>query len=164
MPVDVILGKVRGFGCRWVELTGGEPLLQKESLSLVNALLNENYLVLVETNGSIPIQAVDHRAVVILDIKCPGSGMAEFNAWENLKWLKKDDEVKFVIAGRADFDWAKKVLSDYRVLDNKTIHFSPVFGKLAPQELASWILEERLPVRLQIQLHKYIWDPNMRGV
>ena len=164
MSVDAVLEKVRSFACRWVEITGGEPLLQEESFRLISALLDENFLVLLETSGAISIQAVDQRVVVILDLKCPGSGMADRINWENLKWLKKKDEVKFVIADRADFDWAKKVLADYRALDDKIIHFSPVFGEMAPQELASWILEEKLAVRLQMQLHKYIWDPCKRGV
>jgi len=164
ISISAILEKVHGFDCRWVEITGGEPLLQEESSLLIKTLLDENYTVLVETSGSLSIQSLDQRAVIILDIKCPGSGMSASMDWENLRYLKKNDEVKFVISDRADFDWAKQILGNYRALDGKTIHFSPVFEQIAAKQLASWILEEGLPVRLQMQLHKYIWDPKMKGV
>ena len=164
MPVGDILDAVRGFGCRLVLLTGGEPLLQAESGPLVRALLDRDYTVLIETSGAVPIKGIDRRAVIILDIKCPGSGMSAAMDWENLKRLKQGDEVKFVIADRADFEWSREVLAAHRELREKIIHFSPVFGELPPERLAGWILEARLPVRLQLQLHKYIWDPSMRGV
>ncbi|MBN4054547.1 radical SAM protein [Nitrospira defluvii] len=162
--LEVILQEVQEFDCSCVELTGGEPLLQKESLHLVTSLLDEGHLVLIETGGSYPIRQVDPRAVIILDIKCPGSGMQNSMVWENIKWLKEKDEVKFVIADRVDFDWAKDVLKKYKELKDKIVHFSPVFGEMDPKHLAEWILEEKLSVRLQIQMHKYIWDPTARGV
>lgn len=162
--LEAILQEVRGFDCRCVELTGGEPLLQKESLHLITALLDEGYLVLIETGGSYPIDPVDPRAVIILDIKCPGSGMQSHMIWENLKWLKAKDEVKFVIADQRDYNWAKGVLAEHQELQNKIVHFSPVFGEMDPKQLAEWILKESVPVRLQVQLHKYIWDPSARGV
>lgn len=127
-------------------------------------LLDEGYVVLIETSGSIPIDRVDPRAVIIMDIKCPGSKMSHAVHWENLGRLKKGDEVKFVIADRADYDWAKEVLSQHpRLLDHPVL-FSPVFNQMDSRQLAEWILEEKLPVRFQLQLHKYIWDPAMRGV
>jgi len=162
--VESILQVVRSFGCRFVELTGGEPLLQKESPLLVKTLLNEGFQVLVETSGSLPINQIDPRAVIILDIKCPGSGMDHATLWENLACLKDRDEVKFVIADRADYEWAKGILKQYLILRDKIIYFSPVFGQMPAKELAEWILEEKLPVRFQLQMHKYIWDAAMRGV
>lgn len=163
-PLDAILDEVRGFECPLIEVTGGEPLLQPESFSLIRALLDEGYLVLVETSGAIAIDQVDPRAVIILDIKCPGSGMSATMRWENLSRLKEKDEVKFVIADETDYHWAKAVLREYPSLREKIIHFSPVFGEMEPRQLAEWILKDRLPVRLQIQLHKQIWDPTMKGV
>jgi len=164
LSLDTILKKVRDYGCDCVELTGGEPLIQEESFPLMTALLDEGYRVLLETSGSIPIHKVDPRAVIILDIKCPGSGMTDSMDWENLNGLKETDEVKFVIADQADFIWAKNVLETQQSLRNKIIHFSPVYGEMDPQQLAASILKERLPVRLQIQIHKYIWDASTKGV
>ena len=163
-PLDAILDEVRGFECPLVEVTGGEPLLQIESFSLIRALLDEGYLVLVETSGAIAIDQVDPRAVIILDVKCPGSGMSATMRWENLNRLKEKDEVKFVIADETDYHWAKTVLQEYPSLREKIIHFSPVFGEMEPRQLAEWILRDRLPVRLQMQIHKQIWDPTMKGV
>ncbi len=162
--VESILQEVRRFECRFVELTGGEPLLQEESPLLIATLLNEGYQVLVETGGSVPIKQVDSRAIIIMDIKCPGSGMDHTTLWENLACLKDQDEVKFVIADRSDYDWAKGILNQYSVLQDKIIHFSPVFGQMPAKELAGWILEEALPVRFQLQMHKYIWDTAMKGI
>ncbi len=162
--IEAVLEEVRRLGCRYVEITGGEPLLQDEVYPLLKILLNEGYHVLVETSGSLPINQIDPRAIIVMDIKCPGSGMQHAVHWENIKWLKNRDEVKFVIADRNDFDWTKEVLTQHPELYGKTILFSPVFGRMDPRHLAEWILEENLPVRLQLQLHKYIWDPEMRGV
>jgi 7-carboxy-7-deazaguanine synthase len=162
--VESVLETVRRLGCRNVEVTGGEPLLQEEVYPLIRALLDEGYRVLVETGGSLPIERLDPRAVVILDIKCPGSGMSQTVCWDNLEHLKPHDEVKFVIADRADYAWAREVLAHYSALRTRCVLFSPVFGQMAPQALAAWILEDNLPVRMQLQMHKYIWDPAMRGV
>ena len=161
--VDSLLQEVRGFECRSVELTGGEPLLHEEIYPLMTALLDEGYLVLIETSGSVPVDRVDPRAVIIMDIKCPASGMSQTVHWENLNRLKARDDIMFVIANRADYDWAIEVLARHSILD-KTVLFSPVFGEMEPRQLAEWVLEDRLPVRFQLQLHKYIWDPEMRGV
>jgi 7-carboxy-7-deazaguanine synthase len=152
------------MGCRCVEVTGGEPLLHEEVYPLVKSLLDEGYLVLIETSGSMPINRIDPRAVIIMDIKCPGSGMSHTVHWENIKWLKERDEIKFVISNRADYTWAKEILAQYGDLAGKTVLFSPAFGEMDPRQLAEWILEDQLPIRFQLQLHKYIWDPAMRGV
>ncbi len=162
--IDAILETVADFSCPLVEITGGEPLLQNESFTLIKALLDQGYTVLIETSGSISIKEVDPRAIIIMDIKCPGSGMADTMYWDNLSFLKKQDEVKFVIADEDDYEWAKTILATHRSLRDKTIHFSPVFGEMNPRELSEWIMRDRLAVRLQIQLHKYIWDPSMKGV
>ncbi len=162
--VESLLQAVRTLGCRCVEVTGGEPLLHEEVYPLMKALLDEGYLVLIETSGSMPIDRIDPRAVIIMDIKCPGSGMSQTIHWDNVQRLQERDEVKFVIADRADYDWAKEALAKYPALAGKTVLFSPVFGEMEPRELAAWILEDQLPVRFQLQLHKYIWDPQMRGV
>ncbi|MFQ5580747.1 MAG: radical SAM protein [Nitrospiria bacterium] len=162
--VESILQVVRSFGCRLVELTGGEPLLQEESPLLVKALLDEGFQVLVETSGSIPIKQIDSRAVIVMDIKCPGSGMGHAMLWDNLKYLKDRDEVKFVLADRADYDWAKGILKEHPVLQSNIVYFSPVFDQMPARELAEWILEEKLPVRFQLQMQKYIWDAVMKGI
>jgi 7-carboxy-7-deazaguanine synthase len=163
MTLDEVLERVRSFGCRLVEVTGGEPLLQKEAFDLIRRLCDEDYEVLVETSGSVPIDPVDDRATIILDIKCPGSGEMERNLWENLDKLRPRDEIKFVIANRADYEWARDVVRE-RKLDRWTVLFSAVFGDLDMKDLAEWILEERLPVRFQTQLHKQIWGAEATGV
>ncbi len=162
--IDGILEEIRSLHCNLVELTGGEPLLQAESFTLISALLDEGYTVLLETGGAISIDPVDPRAVIILDVKCPGSKMSDRMHWENLNLLKEKDQVKFVIADPSDYDWAKHILETHQQLKGKTIHFSPVFGEMDLRQLADSILRDHLPVRLQIQLHKYIWDPSMKGV
>ncbi len=162
--IERILETVADFGCRLVEVTGGEPLLQEDTFALISALLDKDYHVLIETSGAIPIKNLDSRAVIILDIKCPGSGMTSTMHWDNLNHLKEQDEVKFVIADQSDYEWSKTTIETHQTLQGKTIHFSPVFGEMDPRQLADWILKDRLPVRLQIQLHKHIWDPSMKGV
>jgi len=164
MPLPVILDTIRRFQCRHVEITGGEPLLQEEVYPLVQTLLDEGHAVLIETGGSLPIDRLDPRAIVILDIKCPASGMDHAMCWENLAQLKGQDEVKFVIADRRDYEWAREVIARHPALLTRTVLFSPVFDQAHPQALAEWILHDRLPVRLQLQLHKYIWSPTLRGV
>ena len=127
----------------------------------MNTAINE---VLIETSGAIDIAPVDKRAHVILDVKCPGSGMTERMHWDNLQRVTEKDEVKFVIKDRADYDWARAILHKYNLEKRCTVLFGPVFGELEPRQLAEWILADRLPVRFQLQLHKYVWDPDMRGV
>ncbi len=163
MSIDDVVAQVRSYGCNLVEITGGEPLAQNESLDLIRRFCDEGMEVLIETSGSIDIAPVDPRATIILDIKCPGSGEVEKNRWENLEHLKPRDEIKFVIAGRADYDWARQVIAE-RNLQRWTVLLSPVWGEMDLQSLAEWMLADRLPARLQTQLHKHIWGAEARGV
>jgi 7-carboxy-7-deazaguanine synthase len=149
---------------RLVLVTGGEPLLQAETPALLEALLAAGFTVCLETNGSQPIGTVDARVHRILDVKCPGSGMASHNDWRNLDLLTPRDEVKFVVAGRSDFTWAQEAIDRYGLALRLPVLISPVFGQVSLQEAAAWILQSRLPVRLNPQLHKYIWGPEVRGV
>ncbi|MCX5722514.1 MAG: 7-carboxy-7-deazaguanine synthase QueE [Nitrospirae bacterium] len=162
--IDEVLAKVQTYGCRLVEVTGGEPLAQTESLPLMARLCDAGYTVLLETSGTIDIAPVDPRVHVILDVKCPGSGMAERMHWPNLAALTAKDEAKFVLADRADYDWAREMLVQHNLVGRCSILFSPAFGTLDLRQLAEWILADKLPVKFQIQLHKYIWAPDMRGV
>lgn len=166
MEIDEIISDVTRFRCPLVEVTGGEPLIQEETPALIRRFLEKNFQVLLETNGSRDIGIVDERCVKIVDIKCPSSGAHEQNRWENMKGLTAQDEIKFVMAGRTDYEYAKRAVESLRQMPVKTeiLHFSPVFGQLNPRELASWMLEDRVPARLQLQLHKIIWDPDQRGV
>ena len=159
-----VLERVRGYGCRLVEITGGEPLHQWEAFSLIEALCEDGYTVLVETGGAIDVSPVDRRAHIILDVKCPGSGMMDRMEWTNLDRLSSKDEVKFVLKDRADYEWACMILKQYDLPARCAILFSPVFGELDLRQLAEWILADKLSVRFQMQLHKYIWDPSMHGV
>ena len=166
MEVEEILSEVQRLGpdCRLVELTGGEPLLQKEIGELASALLSEGYTVLCETSGSVPVDRVPGEVVKIVDFKCPASGESEANLWANLELLDPSrDELKFVIADRADYEWARAEL-EARDLDRFVVHFSPEFESMDRRALAEWILADGLPVRLQLQLHKFVWEPDARGV
>jgi 7-carboxy-7-deazaguanine synthase len=163
MSVDEVVTKVKAYGCNLVEVTGGEPLAQGDSFDLIKRLCDDGFEVLIETSGSIDTTPVDPRAKVILDIKCPGSGEAAKNRWENLDNLRSHDEIKFVIADRADYDWAKQVIED-RHLERLTILISPVWGKMDMKSLAEWMLADRLPARFQTQLHKHIWGADVHGV
>jgi len=163
MSIDTIVDQVKGYGCNLVEITGGEPLAQSESLEMIQRFCDEGFEVLIETSGSIDIAPVDRRATIILDIKCPGSGEVEKNRWENLQHLKPQDEIKFVIADRADYDWARKIIAE-RNLNRWTVLLSPVWGEMDLKSLAEWMLADRLPARLQTQLHKHIWGAEARGV
>jgi 7-carboxy-7-deazaguanine synthase len=147
-----------------VEITGGEPLLHKETPELARRLLDEGFEVLVETGGHRDISVLPERARVILDVKCPASGESEKVHWENLDRLRPNGEVKFVIADRADYEWARSVVHRRDLGARYPVHFSPVFGRLPYEDLARWILEDHLPVRFQAQIHKHIWAPDRRGV
>ena len=162
--MEDILGKVESYGCRLVEITGGEPLAQSDAVPLITKLCEQGYDVLIETSGAIDTAAVDTRAHVILDVKCPGSGMSDRMHWPNLDRLSMKDEAKFVLADRADYEWARQVLERHELATRCTVLMSPVFGSLDPRQLAEWVLADRLPVRLQLQLHKLIWAPDMSGV
>ena len=166
MELDWIMDQVSSYRCPLVEITGGEPLIQEDTPQLIRRLLERDFKVLLETNGSQNIQRVDDRCIKVVDMKCPSSGMEARNDLENLKKLGPGDELKFVIGNRMDFEYAKGVLDEFRKYFSamNPVHFSPVFGELEPKLLAQWILEEHLEVRLQLPLHKIIWDPNQRGV
>jgi 7-carboxy-7-deazaguanine synthase len=165
MALDDVVKAVDAYECALVELTGGEPLLQKESPALMAALLGRGHEVLLETGGHIPTDDVPPGVVTILDVKCPGSGEASKMHWPNLDRLAPSDEVKFVIADRADFDYARDVVTDRRLTERaRAVLFSPAHGLVAPADLAKWILDAGLSVRLQLQAHKYIWSPDARGV
>ncbi|MCF8267626.1 MAG: radical SAM protein [Ignavibacteriales bacterium] len=162
--IDEIIETVKKYRCPLVEVTGGEPLVQKESLKLMEQLCDEGFEVLLETGGSLPIDEVDERVNIILDMKCPTSGMIKKNLYQNLDLLKKTDEVKFVIGSREDYDWAKNLINEFNLTQKCSILFSVVFGKLKPIELTEWIISDNLRVRFQLQMHKYIWDPAKKGV
>jgi 7-carboxy-7-deazaguanine synthase len=163
--IQEILETVASWRLPLVEITGGEPLLQSGCVPLAEALLEAGYTTLLETNGSLPIDVLPDGVVRIMDIKCPGSGMSDRMHWPNVEALAKQDEVKFVLANRADYDWTLEVLHRYDLAARcKAIHLSPVSGMLDAAHLAAWMLEDRPPARLQLQLHKIIWPADMRGV
>ncbi len=163
--MDNILHQVEENGCPYVCITGGEPLLQKNALPLMTTLCDRGYRLSLETGGSLPIDDVDRRVKVILDIKCPGSGMSHKNLWENLAQLKEGDEIKFVIADETDYLWSKQVCNEHRLFDLPCeVLLSPVFGLLEPKLLVNWMLRDKLRARLNLQIHKFIWDPLTKGV
>jgi 7-carboxy-7-deazaguanine synthase len=164
MSVEEILEEIARYGCNLVEVTGGEPLAQAGTHDLLTLLCDRGYTVLLETSGSISIANVDPRVRIIMDIKCPGSGMDKKNLWENIPRLKPTDEVKFVVAHKADFDWAVSVVRKHALEKRCPVLFSPVFGEVQPMELAHWLLESGVNARLQLQIHKFIWEPETRGV
>jgi 7-carboxy-7-deazaguanine synthase len=165
MAVDEVLDRVRAHACPTVEITGGEPLLQADVYPLMQRLLDEGHEVLLETGGHRSIAGVPPEVVRIVDVKCPASGESDKNYWPNLSLLTPRDEVKFVIQDRADYEYAKRVVEEHGLPARcRAVLFSPVHGVLDPKELAAWILADRLPVRLQLQVHKYIWSPDARGV
>lgn len=159
-----VIEQVRAFGCPLVEVTGGEPLSQPEACSLLARLCDEGFEVLLETSGAIDTAGVDRRVRVVLDVKCPGSGMVERMHWPNLERLASQDEVKFVIKDRGDYEWARDLIRRRDLAARCTVLVSPVFGETDPRQLAEWVLADRLPVRFQLQLHKHVWAPDMRGV
>jgi len=163
--LDEVLREVEEYECPLVEVTGGEPLLQDAVYPLMEGLLTRGKTVLLETGGHRSTAQVPAEVVTILDVKCPGSGEADRNCWENLERLRPQDEVKFVVKDRADYEFAREVISR-RALAGRAaaIHLSPVHGVLDPRMLSEWVLADRLPVRVQLQLHKYIWSPGTRGV
>jgi len=161
---DEIIKRVVELGDDLVEFTGGEPLLQEEVYPLMARLADLGKTVLLETSGAVETSRVDPRVRIILDIKTPGSGEAAANDWSNLDRLKPIDEVKFVLCDRADFDWAVDIIRSRRLLKRCPVLVSAVFGRLNPTDLAAWVLESGLPLRLQLQQHKILWDPNARGV
>jgi 7-carboxy-7-deazaguanine synthase len=157
MEIADILAKVAGYGTKYVTVTGGEPLAQKDCPMLLKDLCDAGYSVSLETGGAIDISPVDTRVSVILDVKTPDSGEARNNLWGNLTHLKSLDEVKFVLCSREDYDWAKEILASNKIADKCPVLFSPVYGQLNPTDLAEWVLADKLPVRMQVQLHKILW-------
>ena len=164
--IDYVMDQVRAFGCKLVEVTGGEPLAQKEAFQLIQRLCDDGYEVLIETGGYVSTANVDRRAKIILDIKCPASGEEQRNDWSNLERLRADkDEVKFVIAGEGDWTYAKNLIKEHALESRaKAVLISPAWGQVDLQQLAEWIASSGLNVRVQLQLHKYIWGPDVKGV
>ena len=161
--IDIIEDIVK-YSCNLVMVTGGEPLHQSVSKTLIDRLIENGKTVLVETNGSISIRDVNKKAVIIMDIKCPSSGMSEKMAWENLDFLKNKDEVNFVIGDCEDYNWARNKIDEYSLLKICTVLFAPIHDQIHPKKLANWILADNLNVRLNLQLHKYIWNTSDRSV
>jgi 7-carboxy-7-deazaguanine synthase len=165
MSVEEVAGKVAEYGCDVVEITGGEPLLQKDVYPLMRRLLDDGRTVMLETGGHLSVDEVPDGVVRVIDVKCPGSGESESVHWANLDRLRPADEVKFVIGDRADYEFARDVVAGRRLAGRcAAVLFSPVHGVQDARQLAEWILADRLPVRLQLQVHKYIWGPHTRGV
>lgn len=162
--LEAIVREVTRLGLPLVEVTGGEPLAQPGCLDLLNMLADAGFVVLLETSGAFDIAPVDPRVIRVMDIKCPDSGESARNRWANLDHLRPHDELKFVIASRRDYDWARRVMGEHSLASRCVVHFSPVHSQLESKELAGWILEDRLPVRLQVQLHKIIWPGQTQGI
>ena len=165
MPIPEILAAIAGYPTRLALVTGGEPMLQPDVHDLFRELLDRGYTVCVETGGQVPLHKLDPRVHKIMDLKCPSSGMSQHNCFENIRLLTRNDEVKFVIGSREDFDWACEVLRQYELAARAgVVLFSPVYKGIAYEDLARWILDNGLPVRMQLQMHKIIWPGITRGV
>jgi 7-carboxy-7-deazaguanine synthase len=164
MTIDKIIVEVTKYNCKLVEITGGEPLVQAESLELMKQLCDDGFDVMLETGGSLPIEEIDKRVMIILDLKCPSSKMMKKNFYENMNFIKPTDEIKFVIGTREDYEWTKEQITKYRLIDKCSLLMSVVFGSLEPLKLVEWILADNLKVRFQLQMHKFIWEPNAKGV
>jgi 7-carboxy-7-deazaguanine synthase len=164
MTLDEIVNEVAQLGAPLVLLTGGEPMLQKEMPALAARLLADGYQVMIETSGSQPLDALPRAVARIVDVKTPGSGESHRMRWETLEGLGSRDAVKFVLTDEADYQWAAEVIRTRRLAERTEVLLSPMHGKVPPDELVGWILRDRLPVRLNLQLHKYIWSPDARGV
>lgn len=164
MSLDEILSEVEKYGCRLVELTGGEPMLQPDIYELTTRLADAGRTVLIETGGHRDISGLDARVIRIMDLKCPASGECERNLWSNLEHLRPVDEVKFVIASREDYEWTRATIREHGLEDRVQILISTAFGMIEPRQVVEWMLEDRLRARFQLQLHKYIWDPDARRV
>jgi len=164
MEIIEIMEKIQQWECKLVEVTGGEPLFQDKCIDLLNELVNQNYEVMLETGGSLSISDVPNEVIKIVDFKCPSSGMEKKNLWSIVDNLQPHDEVKFVLGNREDFDWAKDRITEHSLDKICTVLFSPTFGEMDPQQIVEWILAENLPVRMQMQMHKMIWNPDKQGV
>jgi len=164
MPADLIIEEVKKFHCPLIEITGGEPLFQTESVELMKRLCDEGFDVMLETGGSLTVKEVDKRVMIILDLKCPSSKMMKKNLYENLDYIKTSDEIKFVIGSREDYEWAKETIGKYNLAGKCGILLSTVFGALDPAKMVGWMLEDKLRARFQLQMHKFIWEPDTKGV
>jgi 7-carboxy-7-deazaguanine synthase len=164
MGISDIMEKIKQWNCQLVEVTGGEPLFQNECIELLNELLEEKYEVTLETGGSLPICNVPMKVTKIVDFKCPSSEMEKYNLWSIVDDLQTHDEVKFIIGNRQDYDWTKKKIKKYYLNEKCSVLLSPTFNEIDPEIIVEWILADALPVRFQIQLHKYIWKPETIGV
>ena len=164
MTIEHIVNKIKTMGTKLVEVTGGEPMVQENVIPLMQELLNNKHEVLLETGGTISLKEVPLKVKKIVDFKCPSSNMSDKNLWSIVDELNPKDEIKFVIGNRADYDWTKEKIEEYNLNTKWTILISPVFNKISLKKLSKWILEDNLDVRLQLQMHKYIWDPDMRAV
>ena len=164
LGINQIIEKVNSFKCNLVEITGGEPLLQNDCIKLIEELEKNNKRVLIETGGSLTIKNISKKTHIILDLKCPSSKMEHKNLWDNLNYIKKTDEVKFVIGNKSDYNWSKKIINKYNLENKCLILMSPVFGEIDNKKIIDWILKDNLNVRFQIQLHKKIWDKDKKGV
>ena len=165
MPLPEIVERVLAFDCSLVEITGGEPLLQKGVLPLMEQLCDLGKTVLIETSGAHDISGIDRRVHRIMDLKTPGSGESERNRYENIPHLTSRDEVKFVIGSREDYLWSRQKIEEFNLINRcGTVLFSPIFGRIQPREIVEWLLEDNLRVRFQLQMHKFIWSPDTKGV
>ena len=164
MTLEEIIHQVHGYGCELVELTGGEPLLQPGIYELAQRLCDAGKTVLIETGGHRDISKLDARVIRIMDLKCPASGECERNLWQNLAHLRPTDEVKFVVANRSDYEWARHTIREHGLEDRVKILISTAYGVVTPREVVEWMLEDELRARFQLQAHKYIWPPDARGV
>jgi len=165
LSIEEIEQIVEKYNCNYICVTGGEPLMQSGTPKLLSYFCEKNYRVSLETNGYYNLSGIDSRVKKVVDFKCPDSGMSKLNNFDNIDYITDNDEVKFVIASKEDYEWSKEVIVKYKLLDRTdNILMSVVFGKVEPKELAEWILSDGLKVRFQLQLHKFIWEPNRRGV
>ncbi|MFQ5963623.1 MAG: radical SAM protein [Candidatus Scalinduaceae bacterium] len=164
MSVNKIIKKIAGYGCKNVCITGGEPLMQKNVYKLITLLKKERCKIFVETNGSLNISLLPKYVIRIMDVKCPDSGMNVEMDWRNLERLRRNDDIKFIMSSKKDFEWAKRIIKKHNLPDKTNVLFGSAYGKLKPKSLARWILKDKLNVRLQLQLHKYIWPEKSGGV
>lgn len=163
MTLEEVVSKVEQLDCGLVEITGGEPLLQRGTPQLASTLVEKGYTVLIETGGHRDISCLDPRVIRVMDLKCPASGECERNLWSNLEHLRPTDEVKFVVADERDYEWARDIIKTHRLEDRVQILISTAYGLLEPNRVVARMLEDKLRARFQLQLHKYIWDPAERG-
>ena len=164
MTVNEIMTKIKQYKCNLVEVTGGEPLFQKGCIELLQKLIDSKYNVLLETSGSLSIQDVPKEVINIIDFKCPTSNMKKKNYWENVKFIKPQDEIKFVIGNKEDYEWAKRKINQYNLTSKCMVLMSPIYKEIEPKIIIEWILNDNLDVKFQIQLHKNIWEDKTKGV